>query len=231
MTCEACVKTITEKMYGISDIESVAVSLQHKNILISANRNVKLSEVQNVIIDLPKYKVFDLPVNSLGTAPDKNFSIFKTYKPLIIIFFFIILTSLAHQLSLGLFNANLFMNHLMAGFFIGFSFFKFLDLKAFSDSFSGYDPIAQRFSNYGYIYPLIELLLGLLFIAGKALIIANALSVIVLSITTYGIFKKLQTKSNFQCACLGTTFNLPLSNVTIAENIVMILMSMYGLFY
>ena len=60
---------------------------------------------------------------------------------------------------------------------------------------------------------------------------ANALSVIVLSITTYGIFKKLQTKSNFQCASLGTTFNLPLSNVTIAENIVMILMSMYGLFY
>jgi hypothetical protein len=119
----------------------------------------------------------------------------------------------------------------MAGFFIGFSFFKFLDLKAFSDSFSSYDPIAQRFPKYGYIYPLIELLIGLLFITGKALIIANALTLIVLSITTYGVFKRLQTKSDFQCACLGTTFNLPLSNVTIAENIVMILMSMYGLFH
>ena len=136
---------------------------------------------------------------------------------------------MAYQVSLGSFNSHLFMNHIMAGFFIGLSFFKFLDLKAFAESFSSYDPIAQRWLSYGYIYPFIELILGLLFIAGKFLLIANSATVIVLTLTTYGVYKRLQSKSSFQCACLGTTFNLPLSNVTIAENLIMIVMSLYSI--
>ncbi len=233
MTCESCVKTMTEKLSAISDAESADVDLQGKNISITTNRNVILSEVEAILSSLPKYKVLDYnpPANFEETISNKNSSIFKTYKPLIVIFTFIILTSLAYQLSLGSFNSNLFMNHLMAGFFIGFSFFKFLDLKAFTDSFSGYDPVGRKFPNYGYIYPFIELALGLLFIAGKYLIIANAMTIFILTITSFGVYKRLQLKSNFQCACLGTTFNLPLSNVTITENAVMILMGVYGLLH
>ncbi len=132
-------------------------------------------------------------------------------------------------MSLGFFDSHLFMNHLMAGFFIGLSFFKFLDLKAFAESFSSYDPIAQRWLNYGYIYPFIELTIGLMFIASLALPLANALTIFILSASTIGVYKRLQSKSAFQCACLGTTFNLPLSNVTIAENLMMILMATYAL--
>ena len=230
MTCQACVKTITDRVSAISDVASVDVSLEGKRVDILANRSITLSEINNVIVNLPKYKIHDFNTPIAVTAkPISEVSLLKTYKPLIAIFAFIFLVSLAYQISLGAFNYHLFMNHMMAGFFIGLSFFKFLDLKAFAESFSGYDPLAKRWLSYGYAYPFVELFLGLLFIAGKALMFANTLTVIVLAVTTYGVYKRLQSKSQFQCACLGTTFSLPLSNVTIFENAVMIMMAVYSI--
>lgn len=55
------------------------------------------------------------------------------------------------------------------------------------------------------------------------------LKIVVLSLTTYGVYHKLQDKSPFQCACIGAGFNLPLSNFTIAENLVMIVMAVASL--
>lgn len=230
MTCESCVKTITAKLLSIEGVKTVAVSLAEKTANIVADRKIALSEVSEALGDSPKYTASDYnshssPAKSEPPEP----SLLSTYKPLITVFAFIVLVSLSYQVSIGKFVPALFMNHLMAGFFIGLSFFKFLDLKAFSESFSSYDPLAQRWVGYGKLYPFIELILGLLFVAGKMLFLANFLTILVLSLTTYGVFLRLKSKSKFQCACLGTAFNLPLSNVTIAENVVMILMAIYGL--
>lgn len=222
MTCQSCVKTITECISGLAKVSVVDVSLETKSVAITADRKLRLSEVASALAASPKYKVSD--VTEL-----KKESLLKTYKPLITVFSFILLTSLAYQVSTGVFNSHVFMNHLMAGFFLGLSFFKLLDLKAFAESFSGYDPLAQRWLTYGFIYPFIELSLGLLFIANVALGVANLLTIIILAITTFGVYKRLQSKNRFQCACLGTAFSLPLSNVTIAENVAMILMAGYAL--
>lgn len=154
---------------------------------------------------------------------------FKIYKPLAVVFAFIVLVSIAYQSTLSAFDCHLFMNHLMAGFFIGLSFFKFLDLRAFAKSFSSYDPVARRWSLYGLIYPFIELALGLMFVAGVSLRAANFMTIVILSLTTVGVYKKLQSKTESTCACLGTAFNLPLSKVTIVENVGMILMAAYNL--
>lgn len=222
MTCQSCVKTIKESIASLTNIGGVDVSLEKKTVEITANRKIGLSEVTSALATSPKYKVSDI-------TELKKESLLKIYKPLITIFSFILLASLAYQVSTGTFHSHIFMNHLMAGFFLGLSFFKFLDLKSFAESFSGYDPLGQRWLNYGFIYPFIELGLGLMFIAQVALNIANLLTIIVLTITTFGVYRRLQSKSKFQCACLGTAFKLPLSNVTIAENITMIAMAIYGL--
>ncbi len=230
MTCQACVKKVTEKISTISGVRSVDVSLSSLSAKISADRKINLAEVILSLATEPKYKVSDRAEAVVGPAPSEiKESFIKTYKPLLTIFAFILLVSTAYQINLGNFDSKLFMNHLMAGFFIGLSFFKFLDLNAFAESFAGYDPIAKKWAGYGKVYPFIELILGLLFVSGLWLKAANILTLIVLSLTTYGVFLKLQTKSKFQCACLGTTFNLPLSNVTIAENLLMIAMALYNL--
>lgn len=191
---------------------------------------IGLRELQAAFADLPKYKLdfFDEVQTSTELPQQKTF--FQTYKPLITVFAYVLIFSLAYQASRDTFSVHMFMNHIMAGFFIGLSFFKFLDLKSFATSFANYDPLAKKWKTYGAIYPFIELTLGFLFIAHKYLLFANVVTILVLGITTVGVYKKINSKVQFQCACLGSGFNLPLSNVTIAENLTMVAMALVGIF-
>ena len=225
MTCESCVKKITQTLHALPHVHSAQVSLANKTVEIKSTPLMTLADLRSAMSSEPQYSFAD----PLAEVVEKPKSWFETYRPLITVFAFVLLASLAFQFSLTQFNSVLFMNHLMAGFFIGLSIFKFLDLKAFAESFSSYDPIAERWMIYGYAYPFIELTLGLMYLAGFALPLAHMLTIVILTSSTIGVYKRLQSKSAFQCDCLGTTFNLPLSNVTIAENLMMILMASYSL--
>lgn len=235
MTCQSCVETVTAAFKSIQNVSAVEMNLSAGSATLHSSEPISLQAVKKSLADKPKYSVENFsvqPINiakteseySLPNSPSK----FDTYKPLIIVFVFVLLVSLAYQIFASSFQFQIFMNHMMAGFFIGLSFFKFLNIKAFAESFSGYDPIAKKFLSYGLVYPFIELLTGLLFISGKFLFIANIITVVILSVTTLGVIKRLQSKTQFQCACLGTTFSLPLSNVTIFENVVMISMAAFN---
>lgn len=231
MTCESCVAKVTEALQKIPHVQSVKVNLNDKIAIVEAHHLITLNQAQEVLKSLPKYKIQDYKTESMtssvSTTSEKD-SWFKTYKPLITVFIYIILVSVSFQIYLGQFNGHLFMNHLMGGFFIGLSFFKFLDLNAFAESFSSYDPVARRYLAYGKVYPFIEIILGLLFLTGVGLVLANFLTIIVLSFTTYGVIKRLKSPSKIQCACLGSAFNLPLSYVTVTENLIMVLMAGYS---
>ena len=52
----------------------------------------------------------------------------------------------------------------------------------------------------------------------------------VLSVTTFGVLQSLLNKNKIECACLGTVLNLPMTEATLIENIVMILMVLSLLF-
>jgi hypothetical protein len=44
-----------------------------------------------------------------------------------------------------------------------------------------------------------------------------------------GVSRSVIQKTNIQCACLGTVFNLPMSYVTIIENGIMLIMALFML--
>ena len=233
MTCGSCVEKITEHlMKNIVGASSVKVSLHDKKVDITANREIMLREVQFAIADLPKYKADfydDVELASALPQPQQK-TFFQTYKPLFTVFAYVLIFSVAFQVSRGSFSAHHFMSHLMAGFFVGLSFFKFLDLKSFATAFSNYDPLAKNWKSYGAIYPFIELTLGFLFIADKFLLFANITTILVLGISTIGVYQKIKSKSQFQCACLGAGFNIPLSYITVFENLAMVVMALVGIF-
>lgn len=56
------------------------------------------------------------------------------------------------------------MMYLMGVWFLSFGVLKLVDLPSFARSFAQYDLIAMRWHNYGYIYPFIEIVLGLIYI-------------------------------------------------------------------
>ena len=118
----------------------------------------------------------------------------------------------------------------MGLFFIVFSFFKILDLKGFPPSFSMYDPLAKVLPAYGWIYPFIEVVLGLMFLMRFEIQIALIATIAILGITTIGVTTSLLNKKKISCACLGTALKLPMTEATFIENAVMIVMAVFMLF-
>ena len=74
-------------------------------------------------------------------------------------------------------------------------------------------------------YPFVELALGVLFLIDFNPLITNGLAFVVMSVSTVGVVQSLMAKRRFQCACLGAVFNLPMSTVTLFEDVLMVAMS------
>src|SRR5579872_3137409 len=89
-----------------------------------------------------------VPASHVHHSADPSMSTgswFSTYKPLLLIFGYLLLISMMAARPAGVFNIELAMRVFMSGFFLTFSFFKMLDLPGFADSYATYDIIARRF--------------------------------------------------------------------------------------
>jgi hypothetical protein len=150
----------------------------------------------------------------------------ETYKPILIIFSFIIGITLLIQSSNVVFSWMQWMRHFMAGFFLIFSFFKFLNLNGFAESYSMYDIVAKKWKGYGYVYAFIELGLGIAYLTDINPLITNLVTSIVMSVSIIGVLQSVLNKKKIKCACLGAVFNLPMSTITIIEDALMIAMSL-----
>lgn len=113
------------------------------------------------------------------------------------------------------------MNDFMAGFFLAFSFFKVLDLRGFASAYSSYDAVARRWLGYGYVYPFIELGLGIAYLLGFRPALTNLATLVVMAIGSVGVVQALRAKRKIPCACLGSIFDLPMTMVTVIEDLLM----------
>jgi uncharacterized membrane protein YphA (DoxX/SURF4 family) len=156
-------------------------------------------------------------------------NIWTTYKPLFLVAAFIIGVTGLVEVRAGALLPMRAMDNFMAGFFIFFSFFKFLNLQAFADAFATYDVIAKRSRAYAVAYPFIELALGIAFVLGAFPVVANVLTVVLMAVGNYGVWLVLKRKGTIQCACLGTIFNLPMTKITLFENSLMMAMALASL--
>lgn len=122
------------------------------------------------------------------------------------------------------------MSNFMGFFFLVFGLFKVFSWKEFALTYSTYDIIAKRSMAYAYMYPLIELALAALYLSSYMLFSANIVTIIVLGVSTIGVAQNLLAKNQIQCACLGTIIKLPLSTVTLLEDVLMVAMAAAMLF-
>ena len=155
---------------------------------------------------------------------------FSTYKPLILVFGYILLVAILVEINDGEWGWHRFMSHFMAGFFLVFSFFKMLDLRGFASSYAMYDVLAKKLPIYGYIYPFIELVLGSLYLLGYRPMLVNIITLLVMLFSSIGVILAVTNKQKIRCACLGTGFNLPMTTVTIIEDLLMAAMAALMLF-
>jgi copper chaperone CopZ len=150
------------------------------------------------------------------------------YRPLLMIVGFILMVTVAAQadaLREGTFSGETWMRHFMAGFFVVFAFFKLLDVRAFADAYAGYDLLAARWRPWGFIYPFVELGLGLAYLMNIAPLATNGIALAVMSFSAVGVIRAVMSRQKIRCACLGAVFNLPMSTVTIIEDLAMAAMA------
>ena len=148
---------------------------------------------------------------------------FQHLKPLLLILTYIFIASIL--MNYNNWNLNEAMLDFMGLFYIVFSFFKMLDLKGFPESFMMYDPLAKRLPIYGKVYPFIETGLGLMLLMRFEVKIALIITLFILGVTTVGVTKILLDRKSIRCACLGTVLNLPMTEATFIENVIMIVMA------
>lgn len=149
----------------------------------------------------------------------------STYWPLILVVGYIVAGMLYVQWATGDWSWHHGMSLFMGLFFLGFAFFKLLNVSKFADAFSSYDLIAARSRGYALAYPFIELTLGFCYLLGFFPVATNVATIAVMGIGLVGVVRAVAKRQAIQCACLGTAFNLPMSSVTIIENSSMVLMA------
>ncbi|MBL0682731.1 heavy-metal-associated domain-containing protein [Aquimarina mytili] len=228
MTCNGCRNSVEKTLSTVQGITSVSVDLEAEEAIIDMNTYISTEQLQIVLPN--KYSISEkgntiiLGTSNYGkTSTNKEKTKLKELQPLFIILGYISIASvLLHYKN---WDGNDIMLDFMGLFYIVFSFFKMLDLKGFPDSFKMYDPLAKAIPIYGWIYPFIETILGLMFLMRFQIPIALVVTLIVLGITTIGVTRTLLDKKSIQCACLGTALKLPMTEATFIENAIMIIMA------
>jgi dolichyl-phosphate-mannose--protein O-mannosyl transferase len=156
------------------------------------------------------------PVVSLKPALDPTSHSIKDYVPLLVVFMFIAASSATHVFLMGNTLVNWSMA-IMGYFFLFFALFKFIDLPGFKEGYTHYDLIGQRVPAWGYVYPFVELALGLLYLLNFQNSTLYFLTILITVINVVSVSIKLAKKEKFMCACLGTILKVPLTTVTLIE--------------
>lgn len=117
------------------------------------------------------------------------------------------------------------MHRFMGLFLTLFAMFKLFDPSGFADGFQMYDLLAKPFRPYAYVYPFIELALGLGYLAEWNLPVVYGATVVVMLFGAAGVGNALRRGLDINCACMGTVLKVPLSTVALTEDLGMAAMA------
>ena len=149
---------------------------------------------------------------------------FRDFVPLFIIFAIILMFTLFRQFYGGwhLMGA---MNDFMGAFFLIFGGFKILNWHGFVQAYQVYDIVAKQSKAYAYAYPLMELALGVAYLTRLYPFMTNVVTVVLMLVSSIGVAIELGKRKPIVCACLGTLFQIPMTYVTLTEDLLMTIMA------
>ena len=239
--CSACIGRVTKKLEPLAD--SVAVTLDPMQVVLT-NPSAGFETLKAAVSGAGEYLL--VPNTAAPPVPRLEAAIkiiaiqgiedadaarwLATYSPLLLIAGYILGASLLVQWGMGgasSVSVEETMRYFMAGFFLVFSFFKLLDIRAFANAYAGYDLLARRWHGWGWVYPFVELALGLAYLAHFSPLLTHWTTIVLMGFSALGVIQAVTSKRRIQCACLGAVFKLPMSTVTIIEDLGMVAMAVW----
>lgn len=245
-TCQDCLKTISNKILELEVVNSID-QIGLNSITINLKSHLDLDQL-NAVLAGSKYSLSNeqMMMSNSNNLEVQDKVKLKDFIPLIVVFAYIFGGAFVLNELIGNFNMNMdstgqimsnynervmsFMNYLMGLWFLVFAMFKLFDLKGFADGYSQYDLIARKWFGWGFIYPFVEVALGLAYLFSFQMLWTNIITLVLTTIGTIGVGIKLYKKEKFQCACLGTIFKIPLTQITLYEDIFMAIMALGMIF-
>ena len=207
MTCGSCVAKIEHALDGSSGVEHVHVDLQQGTVMVSGGAALSREALESAI-------------RSAGFGVEGGPAVqASSFTPLLVAVSLIGLGSLASG------GADGFMAKFMGGFFLVFGGLKLLDLGGFAAAYAKYDLLAARLPAYGWVYPIVEVALGLAYLATPEWMGLHAITFVLMTFSALGVIRALRRGEQLTCACMGTAFNLPMTTVTIVEDLGMAAMA------
>lgn len=234
MHCGACAGRVTAALKPYAG--DVTVTLDPPRAVLTNSRGLDLAKLNSEVGKAGAYALKPLEDSEPSPAftPPQSHeqrSVFEIYKPLIVIVGYIVLVAVASSAASGAFSWQQVMTFIMAGFFLVFSAFKFFNLSGFADAYATYDLLAKRWRAWGYIYPFCELALGIAYLTGIAPRATNLATFVLMAFSSLGVMGALRSGRKIQCACLGTVLKLPMSTVTLVEDLAMVAMAAMALVF
>lgn len=240
MHCQSCVRKVQQALQAHAP--QVSVQLASAQVSLSDDArpaaNWDVATLNDSLRAIGDYQLSPLlPASSASqskplaseSASESRLSWWQTYRPLLILLSYLVMVTLLLEWRAGSWSSTRWMQHFMAAFFLLFSFFKMLDLSAFAHTYARYDLLAKRVLAYGYLYPFIELSLGIAYLLGWHLQQAHLITLLVMGFSSLGVLQSVLQRQSIRCACLGAVFNLPMSVVTVIEDFTMVAMAAYML--
>ncbi len=235
MHCDSCGTKISESLLKLGGFDSADVSPQKGEAVISGSELPDSDALEKAVASAGEYRLTSVHEATQHTAvPDPSGHQHnamadqepeESLYPLFLIVGFLAGVTLLIALSTGDWSWEPLMRHFMAGFFIVFSFFKLLDPPGFVSAYRGYDLIARKVPAWGWAYPFVELALGVAYLLAWAPVITNTATLVLMLVGAAGVLKALLDKRTIRCACLGTALNLPMTKVTLVEDLTMAAMA------
>jgi hypothetical protein len=225
LRCGACVESIRPLFDAEPGVTTWTADVSSPDKVLTVEGRGISSKRVGELLESKGYHVLGEVVSATpaaaGSAEPKT-----SYYPLLLILLFLLGgTALVEVGAGGAFDWMRAMRHFMAGFFLVFGFFKLLNVPAFADAYRGYDVVAKAWPGWGYVYPFVEVALGAAYLANVLPVGVNVVTLVVMGVSTVGVVQSVLNRRQIRCACLGTVFNLPMSAITIVEDVTMVLMS------
>jgi len=106
---------------------------------------------------------------------------------------------------------------------------KLQNIETFATMFLNYDLLAQKWVRYGYVYPFVETVAGLLMLMGVLTWLSAPATLFIAGIGAISVIKAVYIdKRELKCACLGDS-RVPLGFVSLVENLMMVGMAIWML--
>ncbi|MGB0927568.1 MAG: MauE/DoxX family redox-associated membrane protein [Pikeienuella sp.] len=155
----------------------------------------------------------------------------KTYQPVAAIFAMAFLMGLAvSHAAMGTVVSVMAIEWFVAIAMCLLAVQKLQNIESFATMFLTYDLLAQRWVRYGYVYPVLEGLAGVLMLAGALTWFAAPVSLLIGTIGAVSVIKAVYIdKRELKCACVGGDSNVPLGFISLTENLMMIAMGIWML--